>query len=90
MALVADGVARDEADVVAQFGVPARAGFAAFVAGGVAADAGDHGVGVAAVGVDGDPAAFALRPHFSIGPEGSGLSRNLPPWRAKLTEPEQS
>src|SRR4051795_5158535 len=58
--LVAGGVSRDEADVVAQFRVPARARFAAFVAGGVPAVAGDHGIGVAAVGVNGDPAAFAF------------------------------
>src|SRR6476659_1804316 len=37
LALVPGRVAGDEADVVAQFGMPARTGFAAFVAGGVPA-----------------------------------------------------
>src|ERR1700710_1951408 len=58
--LEAERVAGDEADVVAQFFVPARAGFFAFVTGGVEAVAGDRHVGVPAVGVDGDPAAFAF------------------------------
>src|SRR5882757_7605508 len=60
MELEAERVAGDEADVVAQFFVPARAGFFAFVTGGVEAVSGDSHVGVPAVGVDGDPAAFAF------------------------------
>src|SRR4051794_14646792 len=58
--LVPGRVARDEAFVVAQFFVPAGTGFFAFVAAGVEAVAGDRHVGVAGVGVDGDPAAFAF------------------------------
>src|ERR1700755_2655717 len=68
--LVARRVTRDEADVVAQVGVPARTGFGARVAGGVPANAGDHGVGVAGVGVDGDPATeagFAPLGHWAGG-----------------------
>src|SRR6187402_222115 len=58
--LVPSRVASDEADVVAQVFVPARTGFAVAVAGGVPAEAGDFGVGVAGVGPDGDPATFAF------------------------------
>src|SRR5215469_3515391 len=61
-ALVPSWVAGDEAFVGEQFLVPAGAGFAGYVTGGVPAEAGDHGVGVAGVGVDGDPAAFAGEP----------------------------
>src|ERR1700755_1197811 len=50
---------RHKPDVVPQFFMPPRPRFVAFVAAGVPAEAGDHGVGVAAVGVDGDPAPFA-------------------------------
>src|SRR5882757_7392919 len=60
MELEAERVAGYEADVVAQFFVPARAGFFAFVTGGVEAVTGDRHVGVTAVGVDGDPATFAF------------------------------
>src|SRR3954449_10386338 len=54
------GVAGDETFIGEKVFVPARAG-AARVAGGVPAVAGDHRVGVAGVGVDGDPAAFAFQ-----------------------------
>jgi very-short-patch-repair endonuclease len=55
------GVTRDEAFVAEEFFVPAGAGFVdALVAGGVEAEPGDRHVGVAGVGVDGDPAAFAF------------------------------
>src|ERR1700742_3980954 len=51
----------DVAFVRQQFFVPAGAGFVdAFVARGVEAEPGDRHVGVAGVGVDGDPAAFAF------------------------------
>src|SRR5665811_542714 len=52
---VADSEAAGRA---AQVFVPARPGFAAAVAGGVPAVAGDHRVGVPGIGVDADPAPF--------------------------------
>src|ERR1700710_2398669 len=55
----ARGVAGDETFVGKKFFVPARAG-AARVAGGVPTEACDHSVGMAGVGVDADPAAFAF------------------------------
>ena len=54
------GVAGDETFVGKKVFVPARAG-AARVAGGVPAETGDFRVGVAGVGVDGDPAAVAFQ-----------------------------
>src|SRR6185312_16581600 len=52
---------------------PARAGFFTLVAGGVEAVPGDRHVGVATVGVDGDPAAFAFfaPAHHRTGGEGA-------------------
>src|ERR1700760_1277986 len=59
--LEAGRVTRDVAFVRRQHFVPAGAGFVdAFVARGVEAVARDRHVGVAGVGVDGDPAAFAF------------------------------
>src|ERR1700761_1729039 len=54
-------VTRDVPFVGEEFFVPARARFVdAFVARGVEAEPGDRHVGMAGVGVDGDPAAFAF------------------------------
>src|ERR1700753_700789 len=59
--LKAGGVTRDEPFVGREHFVPAGAGFVdAFVTRGVEAVSGDRHVGVAGVGVDGDPLAFAF------------------------------
>ena len=78
---IAFRVADDEATVAEHFRVPARAG-AAGVADGVPAQAGDHRVGMAGVGVDRDPAAGAGASPALHRAGDSGLESSSPPWRA--------